>query len=235
MLCCTLTGASDDTDPADLVPIARAFPFVEWGILFSYDRSGSGRYPSRRWIKAFSTTCARAGMQSSVHLCGSAVWDLLNDSYDLELLCSRFDRVQLNFDCRRRQVPLARLEALIRRMHIPVITQHNANNSAISLDVTSWRHEVLFDASGGQGVRPPQWPRALMKRACGYAGGLGPDNIAAELPRIQEAAAGRPYWIDMESGIRDARDRFDLSAVRKVLGTVEPVVYPEGLEVSRCA
>ncbi len=54
----------------------------------------------------------------------------------------------------------------------------------------------------------------------GYAGGLKPSNIAQQLPLIAAAAGDGPYWIDMESGVRDADDRFDLGKCRAVCEAV---------------
>jgi len=78
-------------------------------------------------------------------------------------------------------------------------------------------HAILFDASGGHGVSPEYWPAHLPDKSCGYAGGLGPDNLARELPRIQEAAGQGPYWIDMEGKLRNEADRFDLARARLCL------------------
>jgi hypothetical protein len=59
-------------------------------------------------------------------------------------------------------------------------------------------------------------------RIYGYAGGLGPENVAAQLPIIDAHRSGPglpliPYWIDMETKIRDEQERLDLSKVRTVL------------------
>jgi len=35
---------------------------------------------------------------------------------------------------------------------------------------------------------------------------------------------GDPFWIDMESGVRDAEDRFDLGRVRRVLEQTAPLI-----------
>lgn len=64
----------------------------------------------------------------------------------------------------------------------------------------------LFDASCGLGVfssvfpPPPSDPYI----PCGYAGGIGPSNVAMVLDGIAEAANGKPVWIDMESSLREA-------------------------------
>ena len=55
----------------------------------------------------------------------------------------------------------------------------------------------------------------------GYAGGIGPDNVALTIAEIREANGGQPpAWIDMESRVRDSGNRLDLGAVQAVLETV---------------
>ncbi len=62
-----------------------------------------------------------------------------------------------------------------------------------------------YDASCGRGVEiasftpPPSLPRPFR---CGYAGGIGPGNIAQLLARMREGGVGEGgegVWIDMES------------------------------------
>ena len=56
----------------------------------------------------------------------------------------------------------------------------------------------------------------------GYAGGLGPDNLRTEIPKIAEASGRHDFWIDMEGKVRDDSDRLDLSKVRRVLEICAP-------------
>lgn len=72
----------------------------------------------------------------------------------------------------------------------------------------------LFDISGGAGILPDAWPTAHTYRMSigqegyfGYAGGIGPENIAEQLPKIARAAWPFPYWIDMETRVRSEGDR----------------------------
>lgn len=68
--------------------------------------------------------------------------------------------------------------------------------------------DMLFDLSGGRGRLPTRWPAAPMGTMVGYAGGLNADNVAEAVSKIGPVAGD--YWIDMETGVRDADDRFDL-------------------------
>ena len=82
-------------------------------------------------------------------------------------------------------------------------------------DRVSW----LFDRSAGTGAVPDSWPaHPGHSRFVGYAGGLRPDNLAGLLPLL--GAGGGPYWVDMESGVRDAEDRFDVGLCRLVCEAV---------------
>jgi phosphoribosylanthranilate isomerase len=61
----------------------------------------------------------------------------------------------------------------------------------------------------------------------GFAGGLGPDNIA-ELARYVTESMGDsdgPTWLDMESGVR-TDDRLDLAKVRAVLEICSKTITP---------
>ena len=82
---------------------------------------------------------------------------------------------------------------------------------------------MLFDASRGCGIERSDWPVPLPGTHCGYAGGLGPDNLATQLTRIQAAAGDYAYWIDMEGKLRTPEDLFDIgraeACLREVVAT----------------
>jgi phosphoribosylanthranilate isomerase len=85
---------------------------------------------------------------------------------------------------------------------------------------------VLFDESAGRGISPDSWDAPLPGHFCGYAGGMNPDNVEANIKMIEKVAAGHTTWIDMESGVR-TNDRFDLGKMRKVLEVTKPYIAPE--------
>ena len=86
----------------------------------------------------------------------------------------------------------------------------------------------LFDSSGGRGVVEKSWPKIPHHEYgpiwCGYAGGLGPDNIKEELQKIEEAVGEAEIWIDMETKLRNKKDQFDLNLCEQVLQEAEPYV-----------
>jgi hypothetical protein len=100
----------------------------------------------------------------------------------------------------------------------------------------------------GAGILPREWPKPIyldvhpgddgcgvqQHRYHGYAGGLGPDNLAEQIPLILAAAAGNEHtaegriWIDMETRVRSSDDRtFDLAKVRRCLEIAAPYVKQE--------
>lgn len=223
---CTITGADDRVDPCDLIELSNRYPFVEWGILCSRSRAGTFRYPSNYWIANFIDDVFEIGAEvnRSAHLCGEYARKFVSHEMKYGFL-ECFQRIQVNgsFD---------NLEALKFAVNfakpMKIITQHNkANEKVFSKLLTCNNHQLLFDASGGCGI-PGQWQRPYSHLFCGYAGGLGPDNLAYELKKIQAVAGDTCIWVDMESGIRTSYhlngktiDMFDLEKVEKCLRIVE--------------
>jgi hypothetical protein len=244
----TITGADDSVTPADLVQLSKEFPFVEWGILASESSTGRvSRFPSWEWMVRLQAV--DYPMQLSLHLCGRWVRQLLLGHRSEHLGAGtlfKFQRVQLNFHaeackCAPREFA-ARLREMQRESPKAFIFQIDGAGGNSHLDSAN-EHEVpgcfaLFDVSGGAGILPEKWPEPIYldchpgeHGGCdeqwdyhGYAGGLGPDNLKFELPKILDAAAGTPHteagriWIDMESKVRSDNDRqFDLDKVHRCL------------------
>jgi len=219
----TFTGIDDATDLIAARALAAEFP-VEYGVLFSPERQGnSPRYPS------WPTLCkillyAVPGSRYAAHLCGGYSRLLLaSGSTTLDtILREHFARVQINTHYVGLNVAvIAEWAESVKAQ--PILQCRDAFPPE---EDVSW----LFDASGGRGVVPDAWPAAArpgpvaaspeVPRLVGYAGGLSPTNIATALPLIAAAAGDSPYWIDMESGVRDADDRFDLAKCRAVCEAV---------------
>ena len=219
----TLTGVDDHTSLAECLALARRHPCVEWGILYSPARSGKGgRYPSPQAAQVFLEGCIERNVATAVHLCGQAVPDALEGIDPVAMaLVTLASRVQLNFNQRRQPVDLDRIDAFAQRWAKPIITQLNSANANVHGGLRSPYHRVLFDASGGRGVRVDSWPSPLPGHQCGYAGGLGPETLVSDLSAIALAAGSREYWIDMETSLRNGADRFDLDRCAAVLATVD--------------
>ena len=75
------------------------------------------------------------------------------------------------------------------------------------------------------------WPCPDLKLPCGYAGGLGPDNVVQQL-RMILTVCDVPFWIDMERRVRiDDDSRLDMLKVRKVLQNVRGMIERGEIEV----
>lgn len=215
----TFTGVDETCSIDDLLTLLGADPRIELAILYSDTRAGAGRYPNPAWIcgTAARVRGAFGPGRVALHVCGRAVRRLLSGyslHADLALLWD-FQRIQLNGRFGPEDVDS--LSAFIGVG--PTITQFDSNPD-LHGQVRHPHHQVLFDASGGRGLERSEWPKHLGDWTCGYAGGLGPDNLQRELPRIAAAAGSFPYWIDMESKLRDEEDRFSIALAREALDAV---------------
>lgn len=201
----TVTGIDERTNAQavfDLVELG-----AEVGILYTHSPDGRNRYPSKEWIaKALGVLPRR---QMALHVCGSrARTDLLRG--DLDGLIKRVGRIQANGKLTQSEV----MSICSSYPHRTIITQYPAS-PMLWLGTTN--HALLVDSSGGSGKSPESWERPVTGKEVGFAGGLGPDNLAEQLPRISAVATGN-WWVDMEGKLRDADDWFDAG---KALAAVE--------------
>jgi hypothetical protein len=67
-------------------------------------------------------------------------------------------------------------------------------------------------------------PPPLRGLHCGYAGGLGSDDLGEQLERIGEVAGEAEFWVDMESRVRIPGDLLDLGKVVRCLEMARPFV-----------
>lgn len=225
----TLTGADDSVDPKALIDLSAEFPFVEWGILVSESSEGSNRFPTRKWIDSLVDLCG-GRINLSSHICGRWVRHILVGNCEWPKMPSCVmvsERIQLNTHAQHhhsRAEAFGELKKLQGRQFIfqwDGVNDHNA--------IAAKNHGVdavaLFDKSGGAGVLPETWPRPRADVKCGFAGGLGPDNIAAQIERISKVCPhDYATWIDMERKIRSDDDKkFDLTRCRAVLEVVKEI------------
>ncbi len=223
LTCVSLTGADDKTNIDTLELLGHQFPFVEWALLYVPGDTGSPRNPTRVWRDRFFERQVKGS--SAVHLCFKAPFEqILAGTLPSDLL--RADRLQLNINARNLDFSDAEVYEVYQRaldLGPELILQYQSVTAPVverflqNLDAANRaRVHVLLDESRGTGQTPSHWsvPSTVEAAYCGFAGGLGPDNISVVLQTLQ--TLGRRYWVDMESRIR-TNNEFDFSKVLKVL------------------
>jgi phosphoribosylanthranilate isomerase len=223
----TITGADDSTAISDLVELSAEFPFVEWGILVSKKLEGSARFPSRSWINEFCCAAREHNINVSTHICGRWVRELLVGFLDWDALPEILQvaqRVQINVHSSilPSEASTALLSKLWEQESKRFILQcHVEGNERLVSNLQTFGVSVaaLFDASGGLGKCPEKWPAPHFSFQCGFAGGLGADNILTELEHI-DGVCPPDYltWVDMERRVRLPDDSaLAMALVRSVL------------------
>lgn len=185
----TVTGADERTSMQSLVALARMSPLVEIGLLYTFDPEGRPRYPQWDWLQEAVDVL---GHRCAVHVCGGRARS--------QALCGPewlhyAGRVQVNGS-----ISWVALTGLTDALPC-VITQHNPSRFADLSAEPFDNHQLLIDASGGRGLSPAAWSAPATSKPVGFAGGLGPRNLAAELNRLRPLL--RPgWWVDMENSLR---------------------------------
>lgn len=235
----TLTGVDAKTDPkwmnSAIKRLVRksGYSGLEFGILRSPKVDQSPRYPGRDAVNRLLASGYPGDF--SFHLCGRYArmvhdleWAELCDIIDFR----KVGRVQVNST----QCDANAILTLMRfSIHIglPVIMQWR---DAVFPCAPSQIH-LLQDRSGGRGIAETTWtvPDQIClkaKRTVGYAGGLGPDNVAAAMPEILKASSGSQFWIDCESSLR-TDDWFDAAKADAMIEAVRDAVPHVFAEVSK--
>lgn len=202
----TFTGVDEHVSQLALQVLSSQYP-VEWGVLFSPQRQGTGRYPP---LAVVDSLIGRPHLRLAAHLCGDYAQEFIETGTCLPLhdFLPAFHRIQVN--TARPDIDTSRLRRLTRDLDAQIILQCRGELPA-DRNVT-W----LFDLSGGRGITPAAWPASHDSDVLvGYAGGLGPDNIKGAVASIAKGCSN--FYVDMESGVRDIQDRLDVNKCRQVL------------------
>lgn len=201
----TLCGVDGRTDIDALRALLRD-PCVELGLLLSADPDGRNRYPGYRTLVEIA---ANFPGRCALHICGLKARKHLLDR-DLVVATSLVERIQINGSVSPEEVnwacdiyPLS-----------TIITQYRAGRGMVRVDRPN--HALLIDDSNGNGKLPEMWSIPKVECRIGFAGGLGPETLAEQLPRIA-ATQARNAWVCMESGLRDANDWFDIGRAKEVM------------------
>lgn len=226
----SLTGAEDSVEPGRLFDLSASYPEVEWALLATLEHEGSGRNPSQAWREFFLDGAQQVGARTALHLCGKDAFErVLSEPCWHEL--ARYGRVQANLNSRSETFDKAQAmriwDKIANTAKVLIIQLHERSESwAMEFLSGAGRGacvEVLFDESKGRGVSPEAWRDSLPGVACGYAGGLGPQNVGEQLPLIMRAAHEPGCWIDMETNIRTG-NFLDVDKCRSVLERAAPFI-----------
>jgi hypothetical protein len=251
----TITGADDHVDRNALYELSDKYPFVQWGILYYSEKEGKPRYPSNEWVEKFDRY-APDFVSKNVHLCGSDAKAFCNGDLSIVRYSAygspSYESIQVNipegFAIATKPQDVADL--FIRScIVIPTIIQMNDYTRPIvdalqKKESGNFTH-ILFDESRGKGkmidipddggLKSREMYSLLKRSQCGFAGGIGPDNVVKVLDTITKVSnlhydvrselmgynhSPPGTWIDMESGVRTDNE-FDLKKVEKVLETVD--------------
>lgn len=230
-------GIDSRTNISELQLLQHDFPLVEFGFLSSKNWTDKGnRHPDPVMLKKLEDK----NLNLSLHLCGELArrplkegWGQVEDFYGKHL--NLFKRFQLNIIGSKPKkdfkIPLLKngLEIIIQQKNIfdmPIFEQclNDFSNEQLA------NMSVLFDVSGGHGKYIKDFDVFEVAHSqvikVGFAGGITPDNCVEVVTRIEENLLSEiPYWIDMETGIRDERDWFSISKCRQVCEHVYKFMY----------
>lgn len=231
----TVTGADDSIKPEELIDLSRGWPNVEWAILVSKTSQGMRRFPSWDWINRLREI-KNAGQQLAVdyprfqfscHICGRWAYNLVAGDMSFfeekKDILDMFQRFQFNFHGHDLDHFSSNWVPNLKKVLPPnaqcIFQMDGVNNHLLDIALSHGLNAVpLFDLSSGAGIVPKDWPVPILNLFCGYAGGLGPQNIESELQRIESVVGKNVIWIDMETHVRSNNDvQFDLEKVRTCL------------------
>lgn len=214
----TLTGIDSMTPRIWIGAMVKAYPDIEFGVLHSASNQAN-RYTQECDLMDRLTPCVR---QAALHVCGrEAVGRLLTRD--------KFRRA--TEQCQRMQVngthACGVIEAICRKFpNHQIITQWKPDtiycDEENPLEVIAKNHAILVDGSGGRGVCPAVWVRPDTKKEVGFAGGLRLENFEVEFRRIEKVAKGR-WWVDLETGLRNAEDYFDPVVAKSIADLFEDI------------
>lgn len=237
----TCSGANETTDIEMLVKILASYRRAEIGVQVSEKKCCFG---SQRmvWIQNLVHYLGvnKKFINAALHINPSWVEDVGQGilSHELQhLLTIRnikgnpfFQRVQLNFKIGRDRIPdvyrLLNLMQLYKSRRF--IFSYNEENAAFIKKMYSLcqevglRFDILYDESHGEGIVPKQRQPAVFTNIMqGYAGGIGPDNVAEVLDEIALAQKKKQSLlgvaIDAEGKLKNADGHFDIELCQRYL------------------
>ena len=223
----TCSGTNEHTDIQGLVNLLSTYQQAEAGIQIWEDKCAA-HMPRYHWIKELHAYLndKKQIVNLAAHINRGWVEGFCagNLAPELEEILNLQDyqgnkfikRLQLNFKIGREKKPdINRLIDTIKRFPKQrVILSYNSSNAELINQIYSQgiMFDVLFDASFGAGIMPKEREKAAFSdRLQGYAGGLGPDNIADELAKISAVTPkNAEIYIDAQGRLEDDNQHLSL-------------------------
>lgn len=232
----TCSGVNETTDVDALMKLLSEFPMAEIAVQVSKSKCLAGM-PRYKWIHKLCDYIweKRCNINAALHVNLQWAEDICQGIVAPELaellsLYSNgkpiFSRIQLNVNSGCAKTPdIAKL--------VEVIEAYPAQRFIVPYSVGSreWVHELfatgvvfdcLYDDSFGRGVLAKRRNAPVFHDVVqGYAGGIDPDNVVAELNKICNAVW--PYghkpgvYIDAHKGLEDENTHLDLDKCRAYL------------------
>ena len=236
----TFTGIDEHTDLEHVEQISQCYPYVEWGVLLSYHHKENGnRYPDPHILEHLDTL---KNVRLAAHICGGMAKDVVaaetkrmheHLGYNFDM----FSRCQINLNVSARYAEMRSMRPFDRCLDEVIMQMigKDALRSWLRYTEKPLPHvSYLLDASGGRGINTPidifdDDPNIRV----GYAGGMNTDNVGNKLRHLLDHRSYAEFWIDMESGVRDADDWLDLDKVEQVLKVCDPIIKEHERKMQR--
>ncbi len=233
------SGADDNTDIAQLLDLAVAFPCIEISIQISKNISGTPGFPTIEWIQTYSESVKERissgqTINSSLHINRDYCHDIFNGKAPsgIESLLNTktskgflFSRLQFNFyssseirsNTAKVYVKCQQIKQFVQKWPQRMILQYNELNKPLfsQLHEAVIDFDILFDSSFGTGKVPVNWPTSLPGYFCAYSGGLGPHNLAKYFSIIKNSVCNQHFGLDAHTGLRDNNNQFSIEKVNE--------------------
>ena len=228
-----LSGANEHTDIKELLTLCNTNPLVEIGIQVSGSKASfsSARYWWLHTLAAYASPKNHLALHLNQDwvegFCAGKIPPELDTFLKLEHHNGApiFERIQLNFKIGREKTP--NMDTLLQtiRHYQPkhkFIWSHNDSNRAFIEQVYQSGFPIdalLYDSSFGEGIAPSERPAPVFANVYqGYAGGLSPENVEAELQKIQTVVQEhRNIFIDAEGALKGADRHLSLKRCKLFL------------------
>lgn len=224
----TCSDPREDTSVRSILNFVEKYPISELGV---QAHPGPMSYKGRRrgWFNQIMFLCEQMSKQPNIALhinyewcdcmCQGIIpyeidkWIHANNEISGEPIIKR---IQLNIGDKTDFMNPEKLSELIKhhdKQEFILPYNPKVARQIESLKRTGAKFSLLFDGSYGAGISPEKWEKPVYEDIPnGYAGGLGPGNIAINLNKINKLLP-KDYetWIDAEGRLRDTYETYSFS------------------------